>query len=211
MNVHRLVTHLWSNSSRKRANQKPLALRHPCAIDEAQYFVVPSAYTRIELSVHPVILTSAVGQFLIPANQGRKMLMKRSIYPKTSKPHSQQSGRRKKQKSAKIFEQKGAARHSRNHRRRSYRRVGVWAYRRKRRAKASVTREESSRRCAKFNVSRTNISLFSAYGSVLGITGYDIAQSPGARKLHNRNNLKRLRAPQSKANGRSEGKLMSIL
>jgi hypothetical protein len=79
MNVHRLVTHLWSNSSRKRANQKPLALRHPCAIDEAQYFVVPSAYTRIELSVHPVISTSAVGQFLIPANQGRKMLMKRSI------------------------------------------------------------------------------------------------------------------------------------
>jgi hypothetical protein len=57
----------------------------------------------------------------------------------------------------KAFEQKDAARRSRNHKRRWYRRVGVWAYRRKRRAKASVSREESSRKCAKFNVSRTKV------------------------------------------------------
>ena len=56
-----------------------------------------------------------------------------------------------------IFKQKISAQHSRNHRRRSYRRVGVWACRRKRRGKASVAREESSRKCAKFNDSRTRL------------------------------------------------------
>ena len=47
----------------------------------------------------------------------------------------------------------------------------VWACRRKRRGKASVAREESSRKCATFNVSRTEISKNIALDSDLASNG----------------------------------------
>src|SRR5260221_630440 len=53
-----------------------------------------------------------------------------------------------------IFAQEIAARHSRNHIWRLYRRIGVSACRR---GKAAFAREESSRKCAKFNVSTAEI------------------------------------------------------
>jgi hypothetical protein len=83
------------------------------------------------------------------------------------------------------FEQKITARRSRNHIWRLYRRVGVSACRRVgvsacRRGKAAFAREESSRKCAKFNVSTTEIQFKSANGSEAASRAGAINQSRSA-------------------------------